>query len=140
MRVAEIMTRDVHFLSPDTSVQQAARLMAELDTGALPVGEAADLRGILTDRDVLIRVVAQGRDPATTPVDAVMSSDLLTCTADESVEAVVRRMESRQVRRVPVLEGGRVVGMLGARAILSAAGAATGAPVGEEPGGRGPLR
>ncbi|ACJ00611.1 CBS domain-containing protein [Rhodospirillum centenum] len=138
MRVAEIMTRDVHFLSPDASVQQAARLMAELDVGALPVGEAADLRGILTDRDVLIRVVAQGRDPATTPVAAVMSSDVLTCTGEEPVEAVLLRMESRQVRRVPVLEEGRVVGMLGARAILAVAGKAAADDGG--PGGRGPLR
>lgn len=137
MRVAEIMTRDVHFLRPDDTVQQAAQLMAELDTGALPVGAAAELKGILTDRDVLIRVVAQGRDPAATPVAEVMSSDVLTCAAAEEVESVVRRMESRQVRRVPVLEEGRVVGMLGARAILALAGGAAGRGEPDEPG---PLR
>lgn len=115
------MTGEVHFLPADMTVQEAAQLMAELDAGALPVGTARDLVGILTDRDVLIRVVARGRDPASTRVDEVMSSDVLTCQPDDDVTDVVVMMRTRQIRRVPVCDAdGRVVGLIGLRALALA--------------------
>jgi len=119
MSVADIMIPEVHFLNPDDTVRAAARMMAELDTGALPVGGPMDLKGILTDRDVLIRVVAQGRDPSATRVAEVMSADVATCRMSDAAESVLIEMERRQIRRMPVLDGdGRVVGMVGLRALL----------------------
>lgn len=133
-RIDEIMTDEVHFLAADMSIQDAAQLMAELDAGALPVGQADDLRGILTDRDVLIRVVAKGRDPAATRVEEVMSTDVMTCRAEDSAEHVIREMRTRQIRRVPVRDAdGRVVGLVGMRALAAAA-----LDAGDD--GQGPLR
>ncbi|WP_114395011.1 CBS domain-containing protein [Oleisolibacter albus] len=121
--VADVMTRDLHFLSLEDTVQQAAQLMAELDAGALPVGSSRDLQGMITDRDILIRVVALGLDAAATPVQAVMSADVLTCRETDPALAVARTLAGRQVRRAPVLDGdGRVVGMVGIRALLDLLG------------------
>ncbi len=133
-RIEEIMAADIHFLAPDMSVREAAQLMAEVDAGALPVGGPEALCGMLTDRDVLIRVVARGRDPEATRVEEVMSSDVLTCRADDGIADIVVVMRTRQVRRLPVRDAdGRVVGLVAMRMLL----AALAEPDSDEPG---PLR
>ena len=111
MRVADIMARTVEFIAPDASVQAAANLMGEIDVGALPVGTEEDLQGILTDRDILFRVVAAGRDGARTRVREVMSSLIYSCGPDDTIEAAMDMMSSYHVRRLPVQdEAGAVVG------------------------------
>jgi CBS domain-containing protein len=111
MRVSEIMARTVEFVAPDATVQAAATLMGELDIGALPVGPADDLQGILTDRDILFRVVAAGRDCARMRVREVMSNLIFGCAPDDTLEAAMDMMSSYHVRRLPVQdEAGRVVG------------------------------
>jgi CBS domain-containing protein len=111
MRVADIMARTIEFIAPDASVQAAATLMGEIDVGALPVGTADDLQGILTDRDILFRVVAAGRDSARVRVREVMSSLIYSCGPDDTIEAAMDMMSSYHVRRLPVQdEAGAVVG------------------------------
>ena len=111
MRVADIMGRTIEFIAPDAGVQAAAELMGEIDVGALPVGSAEDLQGILTDRDILFRVVAAGRDSARVRVREVMSTLIYSCGPDDTLEAAMDMMSSYHVRRLPVQdEAGIVVG------------------------------
>jgi CBS domain-containing protein len=113
MLVHQVMVRDVQVIAPDAGVDEAARMMADLDIGALPVSEGGALRGILTDRDVLIRVVAQCRDPRRTPVADVMSSTLFTCDPADTVDDAALAMERHQVRRMPVVDAeGRMIGLV----------------------------
>jgi CBS domain-containing protein len=111
MRVADIMARTIEFVAPDATVQAAATLMGEIDVGALPVGTEEDLQGILTDRDILFRVVAAGRDSTRVRVREVMSSMIFSCGPDDTIEAAMDIMSSYHVRRLPVQdEAGAVVG------------------------------
>jgi CBS domain-containing protein len=111
MRVAEIMAQTIEFIAPDATVQAAATLMGELDVGALPVGTPEDLQGILTDRDILFRVVAEGRDNARVRVREAMSSLIFSCSPDDTLAVAIDIMSSYHVRRLPVQdENGTVVG------------------------------
>jgi len=113
MKVSDVMTRDVEFVPADATVREAATTMAEHDVGAVLVGSAERPEGILTDRDIILRVVVEGRDLTDLRVRDAMSSSLFTCRADDPVEAVAKEMEEHQVRRVPVLgDDGTVVGIV----------------------------
>ena len=108
MKVGEIMTRGVEIASPDDTVQQAASRMAELDVGVLPVGENDRLVGMLTDRDIAIRAVAQGRGPDT-KVREAMTPEVRYCFEDEELDDVVQN----KVRRLPVMSRDkRLVGIV----------------------------
>jgi CBS domain-containing protein len=112
VRVSEAMTRDVRLTTPDETIQKAARLMASLDAGVLPVGENDRLVGMITDRDIAIRGVAQGKGPRT-KVREVMTADVKYCFDDQDVEEVTRNMADIQVRRLPVVNHDkRLVGIL----------------------------
>jgi CBS domain-containing protein len=112
MKVREAMTREVRLVRPDQSIREAANLMAQLDIGALPVEEDDRLVGIITDRDIAVRAVAQGRG-ADTPIRDVMSRDVKYCFEDQSVDEVTRNMADIRVRRLPVLNRDkRLVGIL----------------------------
>jgi CBS domain-containing protein len=102
MKVAECMTRDPEIVTPDQPIQEAAQFMLKADAGVMPVGVGDRLVGIVTDRDIAVRGVAQGRGPDT-PVREVMSEDLLFCFEDDDVEEVAMKMSDSQVRRMPVL-------------------------------------
>jgi CBS domain-containing protein len=94
-------------------LREAAAKMKALDVGVLPVADNGLLAGILTDRDITVRATADGRDPNTTKVTEVMSTDLVYCLEDQEVEEAVSVMEARQIRRVPVLnEEKRLVGIV----------------------------
>jgi CBS domain-containing protein len=113
MRVAEVMSRGVDSVDPSASVQEAAIQMGELDVGAVLVGTSEGLQGILTDRDILLRVVIEGRHPAEVPVREVMSAQLFSCKEDDPVETVLSEMRERQIRRMPVFDGaGKAVGIV----------------------------
>jgi len=94
MNVSDAMTRAVQIASPDQTIQQAARLMASIDAGSLPVGDNDKLVGMITDRDIAIRAVADGKGPDTRVRD-VMSKDVKYCFEDETVEAVSRKAAGR---------------------------------------------
>lgn len=112
MKVSEAMTRDVHVAAPNQTIRDAARVMAEIDAGALPVGENDRLVGMITDRDIAIRAVAQGLGPHTTVGD-VMTPDVKYCFEDEDVAHVEENMGDIQVRRLPVVDREkRLVGII----------------------------
>jgi CBS domain-containing protein len=112
MRVSEAMTRDVRVANPDQSIREVARIMGEIDVGALPVGENDRLVGMVTDRDIAVRAVAQGKSPDTKVRD-VMSREVKYVFDDEDVDHVARNMGDVQVRRLPVVNRDkRLVGIV----------------------------
>jgi len=111
-KVRDAMSKDVRIAMPDESIRNAALLMAELDAGVLPVGENDKLIGVITDRDIAVRAVAQGKDP-TTHVREVMSQEVLYCYDDQDLPAVAKNMAEQQVRRLPVVNREkRLVGII----------------------------
>jgi CBS domain-containing protein len=107
----------VTLIPPEDTVQNAARAIADIDSRFILVGVDEHVVGILTIRDILIRLVAAGLDPTATPVSQVMSSSLFTCTEEEVADSVVERMAEHRIEQMPVLDaGGRLVGMITRRA------------------------
>ncbi|MCP8466260.1 CBS domain-containing protein [Pseudomonas sp. ZM23] len=102
MKIGEIMTRDVQRVVPETTLKEAAALMARIDSGALLVNEGDLLVGMVTDRDIAVRAVAAGLGPET-PVKRVMSGNVHYCFEDEDVQHVAQNMADIQMRRLPVL-------------------------------------
>jgi CBS domain-containing protein len=112
MKIAEVMTLDVQVAIPEMEICDAARLMAELDVGVLPVSDGGSLVGIITDRDIAVRAVAMRLGPETR-VDAVMSTGPRFCYTDDEVEDVLAGLGALQVRRMPVLDRAhRLVGII----------------------------
>jgi CBS domain-containing protein len=115
MKAREIMTKNPRTVTPETGLQEVARLMQSEDVGIIPVvdGGGSNLVGVVTDRDIAIRVVAEGRDASTVTVRDVMSTNVRTCREDDSVDDVMDVMGSEQVRRVPIVdERGSLVGIV----------------------------
>ena len=112
MKVSEAMTRDVRVANPRETIRQAARMMAEIDAGALPVGENDKLVGMITDRDIAVRAVAAGKSPDT-PIRDVMSTEVCYCFDDQEIGDVAANMGDIKVRRLPVVDHEkRLVGIL----------------------------
>ena len=112
-RVADVMATDIRMASPDDTVQHAAQMMREADAGALPVGEGDRLVGMVTDRDVAMRLVAEGRDPRQTRVREVMTPEVRYVFEDEDLDHVADNMAEQQVRRLPVVNRDkRLVGVI----------------------------
>jgi len=109
LRVADVMSGDVEFIAADALAKDAAVLMGELDVGALPVGTPDRLEGVVTDRDLLYRVVARGLDCATVRLRDVLSQPVVFCAEEDSVQSAMDKMAANQVRRLPVLNGNGVV-------------------------------
>ncbi len=116
MNVSQIMTTSPAHCEPTTSLQQVAKMMEQHDCGLIPVTDSSDsthLQGVVTDRDIVVRVIAAGRDPATATAADCMSQPVTTITGETPIEDAVRLMESHQVRRLPVTdEHGSLVGMV----------------------------
>lgn len=102
--VSEIMTRNVYRIAPDDNVRHAAQMMEEFDVGAIPVCDGDRLVGMLTDRDITVRSTAAGQAPEATRVGDVMSTDVCTCTPEQSVDELLGQMGGVQIRRVPVVD------------------------------------
>jgi len=112
MKVSEVMSTNVQIARPDQTIREAARMMADIDAGALPVGENDRLVGMITDRDIAVRAVAAGLGPDT-PVRKVMSSEVLYCTQDDDIEDIAHNMSDMKVRRLPVInKSKRLIGIV----------------------------
>ena len=112
-RIADIMTRSVAVVQRDETLQAAARRMREMDVGALPVVDGKALIGMVTDRDITIRGVAEGMVAQESLVVDVMTEEVRWCNADDSVEQVMAQMGDEQIRRLAVLDANReIVGMV----------------------------
>jgi CBS domain-containing protein len=103
MQVSQILTRDVETIRPDTTVKEAAQRMRSMDVGSLPVCDGRRLLGMVTDRDITIRITAEGRDAANTPVQEAMTPDVAFVFEDQDVQEAAKLMRERQIRRLPVV-------------------------------------
>jgi CBS domain-containing protein len=112
MQISEIMSSNVQLANPNQSIREIAQIMAECDCGAVPIGDNDRLVGIITDRDIAVRCIAAGNDPAETEADEVLSGDLVTVESDDDVDQAARIMADHQIRRLPVVEDGRLIGMV----------------------------
>jgi CBS domain-containing protein len=113
MKVAECMSSDIQTVTSQQAIQEAAQFMLRSDAGALPVVDGGELSGMVTDRDIAVRAVAEGRGPET-PVAEVMTGDIVFVYDDQDIEDAALIMSDRQVRRLPVKsrDGDRLVGIL----------------------------
>jgi CBS domain-containing protein len=113
MQLRELMTHEVHCIPPETSLRHAAQKMKSWDVGALPICKDDKLIGVITDRDIAVRAVAEGRDPESYRVKDAMTPELIYCFEDDEVERAAKLMESKQIRRLPVLSRDkRLVGII----------------------------
>jgi CBS domain-containing protein len=116
---AIMASRETVTVGPQTPVLEAARVMASSRIGAVPVVSGDRLAGIFTERDILVRVVAAGLDPAATPVETVMSTQLVIADVGETYAVCLQRMQQARVRHLIVLEGGRLAGILSLRDLMA---------------------
>lgn len=122
----DIMTEDLVYASPQDAVTRVAQLMKTEDIGPVLIVDNEDSRtlvGIVTDRDLALKVVAEGRDPNTTKVDEVMTRKLVTCRAEDDVDVAMKAMAQYQLRRIPVVDDGmRLVGIIAQADVATRAG------------------
>lgn len=112
MKLKEIMTKSVASLTPEDTIEHAAQLMKEYDVGSIPVCKDERIIGIVTDRDIALRAVAEGEDTAKVKVRAIMSSNPVFGKPDMETDEAVRIMSERQIRRLPVVENNNIVGIV----------------------------
>jgi CBS domain-containing protein len=109
MKIKEVMTRGVETVRPDQTLQEAAAKMKSLDVGPMPVTEGDRLVGMITDRDIVIRAVAAGKDTRSAKVREAMSTDVVCCKEDDDVKDAAQKMKDRQIRRIVVVDAGQKV-------------------------------
>ena len=112
MQIRDVMTKDVWSLGPEATVAEAAQAMRDMNVGSIPLVDGDQLVGVITDRDIVIQVVAEGLDAQTERIESFMTRDPITATPDTSVEEASQIMAREQIRRLPVVEDGRLVGYL----------------------------
>lgn len=112
MKVRDIMTKEVAYINPDSTVSEAARLMQKHNIGSVPVCDQTGVVGIVTDRDIVVRNVAHGKSPQDTRVRDVMTGQVDTASPDMDVDDAANIMAERKVRRLPVVEDNKIVGMV----------------------------
>ena len=111
-KVRDIMTGSVDIVDVNTSIADVAKRMAQRNIGAVPVCENGRLAGMVTDRDITVKVVAEGKDPTTRVSDIAQRQEVVTIGADDSLTEALRTMKDHKVRRLPVIDGDQVVGIV----------------------------
>lgn len=112
MHVSEVMTAQVSTATPRTTIREVAQTMASIESGAVPVLEGGEVVGLVTDRDIVLRVVAEGKS-LDTPISEVMTEAVETCREDDNLAEATAKMSSKQIRRLVVLsENGKLAGIL----------------------------
>jgi CBS domain-containing protein len=112
MKVREIMTTEVESAVPDSTLAEIAGMMRDEDVGAIPVVDGDELVGIITDRDIVVRCIADGKDPADLTAEEIIRETPQVISPEDDVEQASRLMAQRQIRRLPVVQDGQLVGML----------------------------
>lgn len=112
MKVKDIMTKSVAYVNPDTSIFETAQLMQKHNVGSIPVCDQSGVVGIVTDRDIVIRNIAIGKNPQQTPVKEIMTASVITVTPEMEINDVTRMMASSQIRRLPVMDNNTLVGIV----------------------------
>lgn len=132
MQIKDVMTKEVDFVAPETQVLEIALKMRESDIGSTPVVENDRLIGMVTDRDIVLRIVADGRDPRSATARAAMSPKVLYCYDDQTVDEVLLNMGHNQVRRVPVVNRAKhLVGVVSLGDLVKASEAKAGVALNE---------
>ena len=116
-QIKDVMTSNPTTCEPQASVVDAAKVMAQEDVGSIPIVEGDRLAGVVTDRDIVLRVVAEGRDAQSTTVGDIASRDLVTVSPDDDLDRALELMAEKQVRRLPIVEGDKLVGIVAQRDI-----------------------
>jgi CBS domain-containing protein len=111
-KISDVMSEGLRICAPNATARDAAHEMREADIGAVLVGDNGELRGLLTDRDIVVRAVAEDRDPAEVRVDEICSSDLFTLSPEDTTDDAVDLIRQQDVRRIPIVDGGRPVGIV----------------------------
>jgi CBS domain-containing protein len=111
-KIREVMTPAPETIQADRPASEAAQKMKEADAGMIPVMDNGNLLGTVTDRDIALRVVAEGKDPQSTTVGEIASRDIVTVQPDEDLDDALQKMAKHQVRRLPVVEDGRLIGVV----------------------------
>jgi len=112
-KIRDVMTPNPRTVEPSSTVQEAAKVMRDEDVGPVPIVENGSVTGIVTDRDIVLNVVAEGKDVTSTPVSEIASGDLITIDPEQTLDEALRLMAQHQVRRLPVCEeDGRLVGIV----------------------------
>jgi len=119
--IREVMTPSPETVEADKTAAEAAKLMKKVDAGMIPVVQNQKLVGTVTDRDIAIRVVAEGKDPLATTVAEIASKDVVTVGPDQDIAEALGLMASNQIRRLPVVEGGTLVGLIAQADVARAA-------------------
>ena len=112
MKIKDIMTKDISYVNPSSTVVEAAQLMQKHNIGSIPVCDQTGVIGIVTDRDIVVRNVAHGKTPQSTIVKDVMTSAVTTVTPDTDVNVASKIMSQNQIRRLPVVENNKLVGVV----------------------------
>ncbi len=119
--IRDLMTSSPATAEPSSTVADVARTMANEDVGPVPIVDGGRLVGLVTDRDLVIRVIAEGRDPNSTTIGEIASADLTTVTPDSDLQEALDLMSASQVRRLPVVENGQLVGIVAQADVARAA-------------------
>ncbi len=119
--IKDVMTANPTSCEPSTTVVDAAKVMAQEDVGPVPIVEGGRVVGIVTDRDFVVRVLAEGRDPSSTTIGEIASADLVTVQPDSDLNEALNLMAQNQVRRLPVVEGDQLVGIVAQADVARAA-------------------
>jgi CBS domain-containing protein len=112
MKIKDVMTKDIAYVNANDNVERAAQLMEDYNVGSVPVCDNGKVIGIVTDRDITLRSVAKGAESCSQTVREIMSSNPVCASPDEDVHEVARIMSERQIRRLPIVENGSLVGMV----------------------------
>jgi CBS domain-containing protein len=119
--IRDVMTANPTSCEPSTTIVEAAKVMAQEDVGPVPIVEGGRVVGLVTDRDLVVRVLAEGRDPNSTTIGEIASADLVTVEPDTNLDEALTLMGQNQVRRLPVVEGGQLVGIVAQADVARAA-------------------
>ena len=111
-QIKDVMTKNPTTCGREDSVTDAAKVMAQQDVGPVPIVEGDRLVGLVTDRDIVVRVVAKGKDPQQTTLGDIASTDVVTVSPEEEFDSALKLLAKHQVRRLPVVEGDRLVGIV----------------------------
>jgi CBS domain-containing protein len=113
MQIREVMTKNIVSVTTGTDLKECAVKMKENDTGVLPVYESDELKGLLTDRDIVIRSIAEGKDPAGEKAGSIMTGSVEKCSEEDDIEQIARKMKENKIRRLPVFNSeGKLSGMV----------------------------
>ena len=113
MQIRDVMTKDIVSVTSEESLKDCAVKMKEHNTGVLPVYESEELKGLITDRDIVIRSVASGKNPLEEHAGSIMTESVEKCVEDDDIQEVSRKMKERKIRRLPVFNGeGKLAGMV----------------------------